>query len=572
MEDRKNLFVIIFITFFVMVYVQWMFPQQPVSTATVPTVSNEINSSSNSQSSTISSNNTAINPAPTSLAADSALPPSNQQLSQNPQTVINTGNAIFTVNHLGARIQSVQLKTHTKTVGDTNPYEMVSRLDGVELPLAVYTDGVNDNFTLYTLDSKNNPALDGSQYLVSDDGLILEFSGTLPNGSGITKKLSFKKNSYSFDLDYTISQPTKDGKPTSLVWSYPMSKESLEKEAMIRKVSILSNADKLTSTFFSSIKEGLGVSSLGKWIAICDYYFIDALINRNSIASEMVEVRNGDKFFIKASGTTVGGQFTIFSGPKEMEVLKSLNVSLERSVDLGWFSFLAHPIVSIITFFYKLIGNYGMSIILLTLLIKLGFLPLTQASFKSMKAMQEIQPEVAALRERIKDPNVLNQELMGLYKKKGVNPLGGCLPILIQIPVFLGLYNALLNSIEMRHKPFALWINDLSSPERLELFGIGIPFMILLMGASMFWQQKTQPTAMDPQQQKIMLIMPFIFTGMFILHPMPSGLVLYWLVNNVISIVQQIYLKGHKSEVSPLKATAYASLGILVFGYVLTLI
>jgi YidC/Oxa1 family membrane protein insertase len=233
------------------------------------------------------------------------------------------------------------------------------------------------------------------------------------------------------------------------------------------------------------------------------------------------------------------------------------------------FSFLAHPILALMKFFYSFIGNYGLSIILLTLLIKLGFLPLTQSSFKSMQAMQELQPEIAALRERVTDPNILNQELMTLYKKRGVNPLGGCFPMLIQIPVFLGLYNALLNSIDLRHEAFALWINDLSAPESLKLFGIGIPLMILLMGASMLIQQLTQPSTMDPQQKKIMMFMPVIFTGMFILHPMPSGLVLYWLTNNLISIVQQYSIRENR-RISPLQATAYASLVIFSFGFILT--
>lgn len=568
MDDRKNLFVIIFITFFVMVYVQWMFPQQPQVAPVVNATTPQVNVTTT----------TGVVTAPTQIQGSAAiapttvdLPPSLSLLSKNPQTAINTGVAIFTINHLGGRIQSVQLKRHTKTVSDKHPFEMIQTAEGLALPLGVFAEGVSDDFTLYTLKSENLPALEGPYYTVSGTPLEFIFEGALPNGTTISKKLVFKKDSYAFDLDVSLGQAAKDGQPISVNWTYPMTKDKLSEEAHIRRVSTLTADKKLNSTYFPSIAEGAASIVNGAWIAICDYYFIDAIIGRNGSISTQ-EGRVGDNFFIRAFGNAAGGAFTIFAGPKEMATLTQVGYSLERSVDLGWFSFLAHPILAILRFFYSLIGNYGLSIILLTLLIKLGFLPLTQASFKSMKAMQEIQPEVAALRERVKDPNVLNQELMGLYKKKGVNPLGGCLPILIQIPVFLGLYNALLNSIELRHEPFALWINDLSSPEKLEVFGIGIPLMILLMGASMFWQQKTQPSTLDPQQQKIMLFMPLIFTGMFILHPMPSGLVLYWLVNNTISIVQQIYLKGHKSEVSPLKATGYASFGILLFGYLLTLL
>jgi YidC/Oxa1 family membrane protein insertase len=219
----------------------------------------------------------------------------------------------------------------------------------------------------------------------------------------------------------------------------------------------------------------------------------------------------------------------------------------------------------------QVLGNYGLAIIALTLVVKTLLLPLSKASFVSMKRMQDLQPEIAALRERIKDPTQLNQEVFALYKRKGVNPMGGCFPILVQIPVFLGLYQALLNSIELRHAPFALWITDLSSPERLVLLGIPVPVMVLLMAASMLFQSWTGPQPADEAQRKAMMIMPFVFAAMFIIFPMPSGLVLYWLVNNLISITQQIYLRKEGSG-SAYKATFLASLLIFFAGYVLTLV
>jgi YidC/Oxa1 family membrane protein insertase len=161
--------------------------------------------------------------------------------------------------------------------------------------------------------------------------------------------------------------------------------------------------------------------------------------------------------------------------------------------------------------------------------------------------------------------------MLALYKKRGVNPMGGCLPALIQLPVFLGLYNALLNSIELRHAPFALWVHDLSSPEYLSVLGLPIPVMVLIMGASMFAQQWTMPSSMDEQQKKIMMMMPFIFTIMFIVFPMPAGLVLYWLVNNTISIIQQMYMRSDK-KAGPFAATAVASGLIFSLGFILTLL
>ena len=178
----------------------------------------------------------------------------------------------------------------------------------------------------------------------------------------------------------------------------------------------------------------------------------------------MITSRVKENYSISARGENDQVKVKAFLGPKNYSELKSLNfVELHRNVNLGWFTFLAIPLLTVINFCYGLLGNYGLAIILLTLLIKFAFLPLTQVSLKSMKAMQDLQPEINALRERIKDPTQLNQEMFALYKRKGVNPMGGCLPMLIQIPVFLGLYNALLNATELRHSPFALWITDLSA-------------------------------------------------------------------------------------------------------------
>jgi YidC/Oxa1 family membrane protein insertase len=267
------------------------------------------------------------------------------------------------------------------------------------------------------------------------------------------------------------------------------------------------------------------------------------------------------------------GRFEVYAGPKDYKTLQFVgDYHLERTIDLGWFSFLALPLLWLLHYLYLYLHNYGMAIIALTLIVKTVMLPLSKASYSSMKKMQEVQPEIKALRERIKDPTQLNQEIFALYQRRGINPMGGCFPIAIQIPVFLGLYNALLNSIELRHAGFALWITDLSAPERLEMFGVGVPVMVLLMSASMIIQQWTTPNpSADPQQQKMMMLMPVVFAAMFIIYPMPAGLVLYWLVNNIISITQQVYMRN-TAKGSVYTATFVTSLLILGVGYILTLI
>jgi YidC/Oxa1 family membrane protein insertase len=337
-------------------------------------------------------------------------------------------------------------------------------------------------------------------------------------------------------------------------------------------LTLLDGANKIQLVPIEQMLQGLQDRGLNRWVALGDTYFAMALVptvtTRNTIIG-----REGDVFLTRVAGTQSGGQFYAYAGPKDYKMLEAIgDFSLERTIDLGWFSFLALPLLWLLRFLYSLVGNYGVAIIALTLIVKAVMLPLSKASFVSAKKMQDLQPEIKALRERVKDPNQLNQEMFALYKRKGVNPMGGCFPVLIQIPVFLGLYNALLNAIELRHAPFAGWITDLSAPESLQILGIGVPVMVLLMAASMVYQTWTTPTpSADPAQQKMMMIMPLVFAGMFIIFPMPAGLVLYWLVNNIISIIQQLYMRNAERG-SVYVGTAVASVVIFGIGYLLTMI
>lgn len=243
----------------------------------------------------------------------------------------------------------------------------------------------------------------------------------------------------------------------------------------------------------------------------------------------------------------VSAGFSLYLGPRDLSILSTLGKDLEKAVSFGWTDIIAKPLLHALQFFNKYVHNYGFAILILTVLIKILFWPLTHKSYKSMKEMQKIQPIMAKLRTKYKDnKEQMNREMMQLYKTYKVNPLGGCLPMVIQIPVFFALFRVLSSSIELRHAPFILWINDLSAPDRLFNFPFQIPFMAppsgipvltLLMGASMFLQQKMSPAPGDPTQAKIMMFLPLIFTFVFI--NFPSGLVLYWLTNNILSIGQQ---------------------------------
>jgi len=225
--------------------------------------------------------------------------------------------------------------------------------------------------------------------------------------------------------------------------------------------------------------------------------------------------------------------YRVYAGPKEYDKLSALKAGLEQLIDYGYYlGWLVKAMVLFMGVIYEYTHNYGVAIIALTVLVKLIFYPLTYQSFKSMKGMQALQPKMTEIREKYrKDPKLMNQKLMELYKKEGINPMGGCLPMLLQIPVFFALYQALLVSIELRGASF-LWIPDLSAPEPYK-----IKVLVLLMGVSMFVQQSMTPTTGDPKQAQMFKFMPIIFTAMF--WNFPAGLVLYWLVNNVLSIGQQ---------------------------------
>lgn len=290
-----------------------------------------------------------------------------------------------------------------------------------------------------------------------------------------------------------------------------------------------------------------------RWIAADAKYFTWILlpgrewsVARASLVGETgARVAAADTAATLQPGDTVRAGARVFAGPKRTALLEAVEKDLPDLIDFGWFAVVAKPLVFLMKASNRVTGNYGIDIILLTILIKILFYPLTQKSIVSMKKMQELGPIIKTLKEKYKgDTQRLNQETMNLYKTYKINPLSGCLPMVAQIPVFIALYKGLLVTIELRHAPFFLWINDLSAPEHLwniAVAGYDLPIRLLplLMGVSMFLQQKMTPSAgMEPMQQKMMLFMPLIFTFMF--WSFPTGLVIYWLVNNILAIGQQM--------------------------------
>jgi len=270
-----------------------------------------------------------------------------------------------------------------------------------------------------------------------------------------------------------------------------------------------------------------------KWVALEDKYFFSSLVPGSEVLG--IKVWSVEDSSLVAYKFPAGeSRYVMYAGPKVIDELRPLGYGLEHIVDFGFWSFIARPIFWLLKFINKYIGNYGWSIIILTIVLRIPFIPLLNKGQKSMKKMQAIQPKMAEIKEKYKkDPQKMQKEMMELYRKYKVNPMGGCLPMLIQIPVFFALYKVLLVAIEMRQAPFMLWIKDLSAKD---------PYYVLpiVMGITMFIQQKMTPTSGDPKQAKIMMFMPVIFTFMFL--NFSSGLVLYWLMSNVLSIIQQFFV------------------------------
>jgi len=288
-------------------------------------------------------------------------------------------------------------------------------------------------------------------------------------------------------------------------------------------------------------KKPLKLEVTGGWLAMLQHYFVSSWMppkdQRNEFYSDVLDSTRYVLGFKNLKPTQVApGQTgilreSLYVGPKEHKILKTLAEGMELSVNYGWLTFISAPLFWLLQHIHGILGNWGWSIIVLTILIKGVFYPLSATSYKSMAQMRKMQPKMKALKERFGDDRQkLNQAMMELYKTEKINPLGGCLPIVIQIPVFLALYWVLLDSVEMRQAPWILWIKDLSAQD---------PYYILpiIMGVSMFAQQKLNPQPVDPVQQKVFMLMPIVFTAMFLFFP--AGLVLYWTVNNLLSIAQQ---------------------------------
>ena len=456
----------------------------------------------------------------------------------------------------GGRIGSFELKKYRQQLSpDSPPMELVPAQSSGYLPLAV------DLLQHQDWQLSNRPFSSSSPKEISlssgDKPQSLSLSTEIPDQVRLSKTFTFTPDSYVVDLDIQLENLSNAVLSDQMGLSFyvqPYTALKNESSYNASQLSAYQAGSLSTYPLKDLMKKNVTLSPPMDWVAYENNYFIQAVVPLEETGYQIIPrvlstdtgltqvVFLSDPFQINPQEKK-NFKVRLYMGAKEISRLNQAGHNLSHAVDYGWVTFIAKPLFYVLQWLYKYFHNYGVAIILLTVMIKIVFWPLTQKSYQSMQKMKKVQPKIAQIREKYKDDKEkLNKELMEVYRTHKVNPMGGCLPMVLQIPVFFALYRMLYGAVELRHEPFMWWINDLTAPDRLDVgFHIpylgGLPVLTILMGISMFIQQKMTPTSGDPRQEQIMLIMPVMFTVFFI--NFPSGLVLYWLVNNVLSIAQQ---------------------------------
>ncbi len=465
---------------------------------------------------------------------------------ESQRITVNTDRLQVMINTAGGEITRVALPTYP--VEQDKPDVPVQLLDDRMPGYFVAQSGLlasqgkaPDHHALFTAEQTHYELADG------EDQLKVRLHWSSEDGIKVIKTYTFHRDSYTVDLDVEVQnngQQAWKGRAYQQLQRTEMARESWLLYTYTGGV-VSSSWDPYEKIEFSDMATWKAEQSYNKggWIAMLQHYFLSAWIPPADTANHFYTKALADgRYLLGQSGeerSIMPGNNTHFTslfyaGPKEQHRLEKIEPNLRLTVDYGVLDILAKPVFWLMEKIYSVVGNWGLAIIFVTLIIKLIFFPLSAASYKSMANMRRLSPKLKALKERYGDDRQkMSKAMMEIYKKEKINPLGGCLPILVQIPVFIALYWVLLESVEMRQAPFALWITDLSAKD---------PFYVLplLMGISMWIQQKLNPPPMDPMQQKIMQALPIIFTAFFAFFP--AGLVLYWVVNNCLSIAQQWYI------------------------------
>jgi len=474
-----------------------------------------------------------------------------QAFADNQKIVTITTDVIkVSIDTLGGDLVETQLLNHLDKMADKGgqPISILTNSNGNEFIAESGLIGANGTDTasgrpLFTTGASSYELSDGQQSLNVD--LVYNQGGV-----EIIKRFEFKPSDYQIGVRYIVRNLTSEPWSATFYGQFRRDSHQPETESSTGMRPFLGAAlrekDKNYSKYdFSDIDdETVKASIQGGWLAFVQHYFVTAWVppqesnNRYSLRKLQgndiyLMAVTGEKINV-AAGSSAEYKVDLYIGPKNQDVLKQMSPYLDLTIDYGFLWMLAKPLFAVLQMIHSVLGNWGWSILLLTIFVKILLYPLSAASLKSMAKMRTLQPEMARIKELYGDDRQkAGQEQMALFKKHRVNPLGGCFPMLLQMPVFIALYWVLSESVEIRHSPWIIWIQDLSAKDPLFI-------LPLIMGASMFLMQKLQPAPTDPMQAKVFQLMPIVFTFFFLMFP--AGLVLYWTVNNLLSILQQWYV------------------------------
>jgi YidC/Oxa1 family membrane protein insertase len=552
-DEQKRLILAVVLSVVVLVGYQTFFVKPPDPSNIPQQVQNQ-NAGQQQQNSSVSD-----------YQADTvAVPQAVESKKKDSRTIfVSTPLYNIAISEQGAAVKSLELKHYKETnKKDSQLKELVP-------------EQLTSGTLFFDLEGRSIPGLkdavysakvDANETLVSNGEKTIEFVYAAPGGIVVKKVFTFKADSYMIDCDVVFqnssSMPLNDSLVISTPGFYNDEVKSRSRFAFEGPVAFID--DEYNAIDPDDIEDKSTYAGNIGWAGYSERYFMTAVMPVKKDETSVIdaslkltwanEIVNNE-YIQKLDRLDPGKQsiysFVFFMGPKSHKVLGKYDNSLKNVINFGFFNVIAKPLLITMNMIHNYIPNYGIAIILLTILIKLVFWPLGTKSYKSMNEMKKVQPLMVELREKYKnDKQRMNQEIMGLYKTYKVNPAGGCLPILVQMPIFFALYRMLYQAIELRHAPFFGWIIDLSAPDRLFSFNFsipmmdkpyGIPMLTLLMGASFLLQQKMTPTAGDPMQAKMMMLMPIFMTVLFI--NFPAGLVLYMFVNNIISMGQQYYIQ-----------------------------
>ena len=484
----------------------------------------------------------AVAPAPSASSVPTAAP----SVAQSERIVVRTDLYVAEIDTLGGTLRRLELLKHRDSLDDKKNLVLLGPEHGYEAQSGLAGDLGANHRTLWQAEAGPRELAQGQA------ALQLKLSAQGRDGIAVSKVYTFHRDSYLIDVSFEVRngsaapvspyayfQLTHGGKPQSAGNSIA---QTFGAQSFTGFAEYTSDK-KYEKVDFADIDKGKAShvkQSKDGWLAFVQHYFVSAWLPPDNVQRDFSIEKRPDGGYVAriltpapaiAPGSSGTVSARLFAGPQEQRRLKEASPGLELVVDYGWLAIIAWPLFWVLEKSFELSGNWGVAIILLTVLIKLAFFPLSAASYKSMAKIKLITPRLTKIREMYANDRMkMNQAMMDLYKTEKINPLGGCFPIVVQIPVFIALYWVLLAAIELRNAPFVLWIKDLSALD---------PYYVLpiLMTVTMVIQTKLNPTPPDPVQAKVMQVMPFVFSIFFFFFP--AGLVLYWLVNNILSILQQ---------------------------------